>query len=102
MHMPFTLHALYAPAGDQPQAIEQLTDLMPKEHILLCYWALQVPENIHHGQCGGTVAASNLVISHNKTLAAQLYAEFKAFSRKMPWNTLSLIMTITNPKRIYR
>lgn len=36
-------------------------------------------KDIHHGQCGGAVANPHPVISHNKTLAAQLYAEFKSF-----------------------
>src|SRR3990172_6286810 len=68
------------PAGDQPQAIEQLTGGIVGGH----------PHQVLLGVTGSgktftmanVVAAVNrptLVISHNKTLAAQLYGEFKGF-----------------------
>jgi len=76
----FELVSDYAPAGDQPQAIEKLTAglLSGAKHQTL----LGVTGS------GKTFAVANvirnvdrptLVISHNKTLAAQLYAEFKSF-----------------------
>jgi excinuclease ABC subunit B len=76
----FELVAPYQPAGDQPQAIEKLTAgiLSGAKHQTL----LGVTGS------GKTFAVANvirnvdkptLVISHNKTLAAQLYAEFKSF-----------------------
>ncbi|MGA9452143.1 MAG: DEAD/DEAH box helicase family protein, partial [Verrucomicrobiia bacterium] len=76
----FELVSDYAPAGDQPQAIAKLTDgiLSGAKHQTL----LGVTGS------GKTFAIANvirnvdkptLVISHNKTLAAQLYAEFKGF-----------------------
>jgi excinuclease ABC subunit B len=76
----FELIAPYQPAGDQPQAIAKLTDglLSGARHQVL----LGVTGS------GKTFAVANvirnvdkptLVISHNKTLAAQLYAEFKSF-----------------------
>ena len=37
-----------------------------------------------------------MILSHNKTLAAQLYGEFKSFFFPMLWNTMYLIMTITS------
>lgn len=39
-----------------------------------------------------------LVIAHNKTLAGQLYGEFKEFFLKMLLSTLYLTMTITNQR----
>jgi excinuclease ABC subunit B len=76
----FDLVAPFNPAGDQPQAIAKLTDglLSGAKHQTL----LGVTGS------GKTFAIANviknvdkptLVISHNKTLAAQLYAEFKGF-----------------------
>src|SRR5436309_1216247 len=76
----FELVSPYQPAGDQPQAIAKLTaGLMSsaKHQVLLGVTG-----------SGKTFAIANviknvdkptLVISHNKTLAAQLYAEFKSF-----------------------
>ncbi len=76
----FELHSDYPPMGDQPTAIRQLTDgLMAgtKEQTLLGVTG-----------SGKTFTMANLVqnyqkptlvLSHNKTLAAQLYAEFKNF-----------------------
>jgi excinuclease ABC subunit B len=79
----FELIAPYKPAGDQPQAIVKLTDglLSGARHQVL----LGVTGS------GKTFTVANvirnvdkptLVISHNKTLAAQLYAEFKSFFPK--------------------
>ncbi|HLX94946.1 MAG TPA: excinuclease ABC subunit UvrB [Verrucomicrobiae bacterium] len=76
----YELVAPFKPAGDQPQAIAKLTDgiLSGAKHQTL----LGVTGS------GKTFAIANviknvdkptLVISHNKTLAAQLYAEFKGF-----------------------
>ena len=78
--MPFSLHSPYSPAGDQPEAIRQLV------------------EGINHGEqfqtllgvtgSGKTFTMANviqqvqkptLVLTHNKTLVAQLYGEFKQF-----------------------
>jgi len=76
----FEIVAPYAPAGDQPQAIVQLTDglLAGAEHQTLLgvtgsgktFTIANVIRNVNR---------PTLVISHNKTLAAQLYAEFKSF-----------------------
>jgi len=76
----FELVSDYAPAGDQPQAIEKLTAGIVsgvKHQTLLgvtgsgkTFTVANVIRNINK---------PTLVISHNKTLAAQLYAEFKSF-----------------------
>ena len=76
----FELHQPYAPAGDQPSAIAQLSAGLKENH----------PHQVLLGVTGSgktytmanIIAQTNrptLVISHNKTLAAQLYAEFKGF-----------------------
>lgn len=76
----FELVSDYAPAGDQPQAIEKLTAriLAGARHQTLLgvtgsgktFTIANVIKNVNK---------PTLVISHNKTLAAQLYAEFKGF-----------------------
>ena len=76
----FELVSSYQPAGDQPQAIAKLTEgvLAGAEHQTLLgvtgsgktFTIANVIKNVNK---------PTLVISHNKTLAAQLYAEFKSF-----------------------
>jgi excinuclease ABC subunit B len=79
----FGLHQPYPPAGDQPEAIAQLTAGL--EEGLAHQVLLGVTGS------GKTFTMANvidkidrptLVISHNKTLAAQLYSEFKTFFPK--------------------
>ncbi len=79
----FELVAPYGPAGDQPQAIAKLTEgvLSGSKHQVLLgvtgsgktFTIANVIKNVNK---------PTLVISHNKTLAAQLYAEFKSFFPK--------------------
>lgn len=76
----FKLNSEYKPAGDQPLAIEALTKGLnkgAKEQTLLgvtgsgkTFTAANVINNVQK---------PTLVLSHNKTLAAQLYSEFKQF-----------------------
>ncbi len=78
--MPFRLHAPYEPAGDQPDAIRKLTEglLEGEEHQTLLgvtgsgktYTIANVIQNVQR---------PTLVLTHNKTLVAQLYGEFKQF-----------------------
>jgi excinuclease ABC subunit B len=78
--MDFQLHSEYKPTGDQPQAIEELTqgvnNGVPYQTLL------GVTGSGKTFTMANIIANSNrptLVLSHNKTLAAQLYAEFKSF-----------------------
>lgn len=78
--MYFKLVSDYEPTGDQPEAIKQLTE--------------SISSNIKHSTLWGVTGSGKtftmanvirnlgkptLVLSHNKTLAAQLYSEFKSF-----------------------
>lgn len=76
----FVIHSAYQPTGDQPEAIKQLAEGCREG----------VPAQVLLGVTGSgktftvanVVAQLNkptLVLSHNKTLAAQLYSEFKSF-----------------------
>src|SRR2546426_1529765 len=76
----FELVSDYAPAGDQPQAIAKLSEgvLSGAGHQVL----LGVTGSGKTFMVANVINSINkptLVISHNKTLAAQLYAEFKGF-----------------------
>ena len=78
--MDFKLHADYAPTGDQPQAIEALVRSLQAGHRHQTL--LGVTGSGKTFTMAGVIARLNrpaLVISHNKTLAAQLYSEFKNF-----------------------
>ena len=76
----FTLTSKYQPTGDQPEAIRQLTDGLnngDKAQVLLgvtgsgkTFTVANVIANVNR---------PTLVLSHNKTLAAQLYEEMKGF-----------------------
>ena len=76
----FKLNSLYTPCGDQPQAIEKLTKKITQGEAYQTL--LGVTGSGKTFTMANVVAKINkptLVISHNKTLAAQLYSEFKEF-----------------------
>src|SRR5258708_20559009 len=78
--MNFKLISPFTPQGDQPEAIRQLTESVTagtRDQVLLgvtgsgkTFTVAKVIEDINR---------PTLVLSHNKTLAAQLYQEFKNF-----------------------
>src|SRR5207237_6445981 len=76
----FELVSPYEPAGDQPQAIKKLTEGL--QAGALHQTLLGVTGSGKTFTIANVIRNINkptLVISHNKTLAAQLYAEFKSF-----------------------
>jgi excinuclease ABC subunit B len=89
--MNFQLHSDFKPSGDQPQAIETLTENIKrdaKHQVLLgvtgsgkTYTMANVIKNINR---------PTLIISHNKTLAGQLYQEFREF---FPNNAVSYFVS---------
>ncbi|MDB5164083.1 MAG: uvrB [Candidatus Saccharibacteria bacterium] len=77
---PFKLQAKYKPTGDQPKAIAQLTKGVNdglKEQVLL--GVTGSGKTFSMANVIQNVQKPTLVLSHNKTLAAQLYGEFKSF-----------------------
>lgn len=77
---PFELSAAYRPTGDQPKAIAQLTEGLrqgAKEQTLL--GVTGSGKTFTMANLVQNVQRPTLVLSHNKTLAAQLYGEFKQF-----------------------
>ena len=78
--MEFKLHSEYQPTGDQPQAIRELVDGFKKGNQFQTL--LGVTGSGKTFTMANVIAALNkptLVIAHNKTLAGQLYSEFKEF-----------------------
>lgn len=76
----FELTSAYSPTGDQPEAIKQLTDGILQG--LPAQTLLGVTGSGKTFTIANVIANVNkptLVLSHNKTLAAQLYSEFKGF-----------------------
>ncbi|MBN2086006.1 MAG: excinuclease ABC subunit UvrB [Anaerolineales bacterium] len=78
--MEFKLHSLYQPTGDQPQAIDSLVDGLQKgEQHQVLLGATGTGKTFTIANVVAKVQRPTLVIAHNKTLAAQLYAEFRDF-----------------------
>jgi len=78
--MMFKLHAPFQPTGDQPEAIAQLIDGLEKDYgnqVLL--GATGTGKTFTMANIIAHVNKPTLIIAHNKTLVAQLYAEFKDF-----------------------
>ena len=78
--MEFKLHSEYQPTGDQPQAIEQLVQGFKEGNQFQTL--LGVTGSGKTFTMANVIAQLNkptLVIAHNKTLAAQLYGEFKEY-----------------------
>jgi len=78
--MKFELVAPYKPTGDQPEAIKKLTDGIYKglKHQVLL-GATGTGKTFTIASIIQAVQRPALIMAHNKTLAAQLYAEFKEF-----------------------
>jgi excinuclease ABC subunit B len=80
---PFKLESPFQPAGDQPQAIEQLTQAFRSgEKYQTLMGVTGSGKTFTMANVIRNIGKPTLIISHNKTLAAQLYQEFKAFFPK--------------------
>jgi excinuclease ABC subunit B len=78
--MEFNLQAPYQPTGDQPEAIRQLVDGVQRGlHHQVLLGATGTGKTYTIASLIQQVQKPTLVMAHNKTLAAQLYAEFKEF-----------------------
>src|SRR5579864_5135652 len=78
--MPFTIHSPYAPAGDQPEAIRQLTEsILQGERYNTLLGVTGSGKTFTIAKVIEEVQRPTLVLTHNKTLVAQLYGEFKQF-----------------------
>ncbi|MFO0788758.1 MAG: excinuclease ABC subunit UvrB [Pirellulales bacterium] len=89
--MEFRLQAPFEPAGDQPQAIKELVAGLRsgrKEQVLM--GVTGSGKTFTMANVIQQLQAPTLVLSHNKTLAAQLYSEFKEF---FPHNAVSYFVS---------
>ncbi len=78
--MGFELVSEYLPTGDQPEAIEQLVNGLNKgEKYQILMGATGTGKTFSMANVIASVERPTLIISHNKTLAAQLYQEFKRY-----------------------
>jgi excinuclease ABC subunit B len=76
----FNLVTKHAPRGDQPEAIARLTDgVLAREKHQTLLGVTGSGKTFTMANVIANVGKPALVISHNKTLAAQLYGEFKSF-----------------------
>jgi excinuclease ABC subunit B len=79
-HTPFRVEAPYEPMGDQPQAIDSLArGIQDGQWAQVLLGATGTGKTFTMAKVIEAVQKPTLVIAHNKTLAAQLASEFKAF-----------------------
>ena len=79
----FHLESEYAPAGDQPKAIEQLlAGFQNGKTFQMLLGATGTGKTFTASNVIAALGKPTLVLAHNKTLAAQLYKEFKGFFPK--------------------
>ena len=78
--MEFKLTSAYQPTGDQPEAIRQLvTGVQAQEHYQTLLGVTGSGKTFSIANVIQQTQKPTLILSHNKTLAAQLYGEFKQF-----------------------
>jgi excinuclease ABC subunit B len=78
----FELASDYTPTGDQPQAIDALVDGVKKGAVQTLLGVTGSGKTFSVANVIARTGKNTLVISHNKTLAAQLYSELKQFFPK--------------------
>jgi len=78
--MSFQLHSEYQPAGDQPEAIRELVrGLTEGERFQTLLGVTGSGKTFTMANVIQAVQRPTLVLTHNKTLVAQLYGEFRQF-----------------------
>ena len=81
--MKFTLESNFSPTGDQPQAIKELTHgVISGEKFQTLLGVTGSGKTFTIANVVKNIDKPTLVLAHNKTLAAQLYSEFKQFFPK--------------------
>ncbi len=78
--MDFKITSRFSPTGDQPQAIQQLTDgILHGEEAQVLLGVTGSGKTFTMANVIANIGRPTLILSHNKTLAAQLYEEMKSF-----------------------
>ena len=78
----FELASEYSPTGDQPQAIDELVSGVEKKSVQTLLGVTGSGKTFSVANVIARTGKNTLLISHNKTLAAQLYSELKQFFPK--------------------
>jgi len=78
----FKLQTTYKPTGDQPQAIEKLVKSIPNNKYQTLLGVTGSGKTFTMANIIAKLNMPTLIMTHNKTLAAQLYSEFKDFFPK--------------------
>ena len=86
----FEVKSDFAPTGDQPEAINQLANGVKKEKIQTLLGVTGSGKTFTVANVIARTGKNTLVISHNKTLAAQLYSELKQF---FPYNNVGYFVS---------
>ena len=97
----FELVSDYSPTGDQPQAIDALVEGVEKKSVQTLLGVTGSGKTFSVANVIARTGKNTLVISHNKTLAAQLYAELKQFFPKNNVGYFVSYMIIINLKVIF-
>lgn len=99
--MQFKITSDYKPTGDQPEAIKELTDGVKRgDRAQVLLGVTGSGKTFTIANVIQNVQKPTLILSHNKTLAAQLYEEMRGFFPIMPWSTTCHTTTTTSPKPI--
>ena len=78
--MQFQLVSEFKPTGDQPQAIKEIvSQFESKDPYVTLQWVTWSGKTFTMANAVEKLQRPTLVLAHNKTLAAQLYSEFKQF-----------------------
>jgi superfamily II DNA or RNA helicase len=95
----FVMHSEFEPAGDQPTAIAELAQgILDLEQNQVLLGATGTGKTFTMAKVIEETQRPAIILAPNKTLAAQLYGEFRASSRKTPSNTSSATTTTTSPR----
>jgi excinuclease ABC subunit B len=98
----FKIKSDFQPAGDQPEAIKALTkNLKDKKNEQVLLGVTGSGKTFTMAKVIEQTNRPALILAPNKTLAAQLYGEFKSFFQTMLLSILFLIMTTILQKHMY-
>ena len=98
----FKIHSKYKPTGDQPEAIEKLAQgFVDGKKFQTLLGVTGSGKTFTMANIVEKLQKPTLVIAHNKTLAAQLYSEFKEFFPKMQLSILFPTTITISQKHMY-
>ena len=99
--IPFEIQSEYGPAGDQENAIEEIvSQLENSQDRCILLGVTGSGKTFAMAHIIERLQIPTLILSHNKTLARQLWQEMSSLFPIMRLNTSSAIMTIINQKRM--